>query len=769
MAKIARALQKLFGSTGATTEFGVFGSDSEGSAATTKDPALIQSLATYLRGLYGSTANATQPPRIQDLNALYYLFSRQIAYGFQAGVPEWIATENYYANASVVLGSNGKIYISKTGTDGSPNINNDPTTDTGTNWRYVWTNDVFSAFPLSDLSRVMAINGDGIPMFPDNVAGRTYYQDAFATVDSWTATGGTASVAGGFLLMSYTGTSGKISRTFTAFTGKLIRAVVKTNVTGTVNLYGTVGGVADTLITSVSVLAGISTAIDAYVAGAVTVLYFTITSPVSGNILYVDAIYIGSGLYDTPVYDKACCNRATNNGVFPVPGPRGLAMSFNGAQSLQFDNPVIGTTGTIAFKFKLGLLGVIQRIMSNRNASTGFNGVSISLSAGNTFQFVAAGSSSVQLVDMPKIFSELVDWHSCVVTFSGSQISYSLDNAILSTVAQTVQIGQSTTSLFISQFVSGLAQNYTGLLADPRIEARLWTQDDVTRYHNGDDMVDSQQKSSTGVPHSLAVYGADGALRAHNGALVHDSSNDFSWDLVIDSNAKLLQWAASGTYEKVLIKKGTWTLAEGGVDLTARGTKLVVGEPGSKLVFSAVTSSGGLYYTTLPTTKDYRMDCVSVEANSPVPRTAIAFYRCINMKYCIGLATTTGDNQYAYAFLACKNLLYCEGTGVSLGALAGSNYGFGKGLASCDYLVGCIGKGSGGTGSGSEGIGISDGTNVTQCVGIGVTGYLTYGFFQSKKCQQNIATGATAKYFTSYADSGTSYPCADTPNGGFNS
>jgi hypothetical protein len=269
-----------------------------------------------------------------------------------------------------------------------------------------------------------------------------------------------------------------------------------------------------------------------------------------------------------------------------------------------------------------------------------------------------------------------------------------------------------------------------------------------------------------------------------------------NFNYVIDSDAKLAQWATSGTWEKVLIKKGTWTLASGGVDLTARGTKLVVGEPGSKLVFSSADK--GLYYTSLPTTNDYLMEGVTVETTSS--STGYGFYSCTNLTNCTGTGTGTGSN--GYGFYSCGNLTNCTGSGTGTsdsgigfsrctnltnctGTGAGSN---GYGFYSCTNLTNCTGTGTGtgsngygfrnctnltnctGTGTGSNGYGFLSCTNLTNCTGTG-TGSNGYGFLSCTKCQQNKkgSNSTTATYYQSYADAGTSYPCADTPNGGFNS
>lgn len=133
MAKLTRVPQKVFGSTGGVGEFGAFGSDALGIPTTTKNLETIQSLAPYNQGLFAATNNANEPPRIQDINGLYLLFSSQLAYMFQNGVPEWHAGQDYYAVISYCQ-KGGVIYRSVTGTDGSPNVNNDPATDDGTNW-----------------------------------------------------------------------------------------------------------------------------------------------------------------------------------------------------------------------------------------------------------------------------------------------------------------------------------------------------------------------------------------------------------------------------------------------------------------------------------------------------------------------------------------------------------------------------------------------------------------------------------------------------------
>jgi hypothetical protein len=130
MAEIVRKEQKIFGESGGASEFGQFGSDAAGAPVTTKDIDVIQALSQYSQGWFGATPGQI-PPRRQDRNALDLLFSTQIAYTLQKGIPEWLnsATQRYYAGKSIVTRSDG-IYMAILGDDGA-NINaqKDPATE----------------------------------------------------------------------------------------------------------------------------------------------------------------------------------------------------------------------------------------------------------------------------------------------------------------------------------------------------------------------------------------------------------------------------------------------------------------------------------------------------------------------------------------------------------------------------------------------------------------------------------------------------------------
>jgi len=111
MAKITRVLQKLFGSDGTSSYFGTFGSKAAGSPANTQDPATIQSLQAFLDGWESAVISGSEPA-IEDMNSLFLLAFRQIAYIMQAGIPEWETNTVYYTGSLCQV--SGVIYKSLT-------------------------------------------------------------------------------------------------------------------------------------------------------------------------------------------------------------------------------------------------------------------------------------------------------------------------------------------------------------------------------------------------------------------------------------------------------------------------------------------------------------------------------------------------------------------------------------------------------------------------------------------------------------------------------
>lgn len=121
MAKITIKNQKIFaGGVPASGVVAQFGSLAAAAPAYSNDPDIIQALPAWGEGLKSALIDGYNPT-IQDINALLYVITRQIAYRLQSGIPEWNAETTYYIGSLVTDGA-GTIYKSVI----DDNINNNP-------------------------------------------------------------------------------------------------------------------------------------------------------------------------------------------------------------------------------------------------------------------------------------------------------------------------------------------------------------------------------------------------------------------------------------------------------------------------------------------------------------------------------------------------------------------------------------------------------------------------------------------------------------------
>jgi len=114
MAKLVRVTNIAFASTAPSDtveQFGAF--ELLSSPNYTSDPAVIQALSTWKDGWTTAINAGNKAPYVQDMNAAFLVFSYQLSYLFQMGIPEWDAATTYYGDSFVQdnLG-NGQIFIS---------------------------------------------------------------------------------------------------------------------------------------------------------------------------------------------------------------------------------------------------------------------------------------------------------------------------------------------------------------------------------------------------------------------------------------------------------------------------------------------------------------------------------------------------------------------------------------------------------------------------------------------------------------------------------
>lgn len=334
-----------------------------------------------------------------------------------------------------------------------------------------------------------------------------------------------------------------------------------------------------------------------------------------------------------------------------------------------------------------------------------------------------------------------------------------------------------------------------------------------SRLDNADsrlDTLETYQREAASTLHTLETY-------------LKQLAPSIEFTYIVDSNQKLADWSnnASGhDFTSVLIKRGTWTSTKG-VNLTNAGTKIVVGEAGSKLAFDYVEKC--IYYEVVPTDIGCYMFGVEAMLNtSPHSSGSIhggIFESCCNLMNCSATVSgfLNGSHDYRHGFSNCHNLTNCTGdakiisygspqtfyqcTNLSncTGIAEGPNYpsvfyecenltnctgtcnGTARGIAwafsHCSRLTNCTSK-SNGKAKFCQSYAFDNCVNLTNCTGTGVaitdssppgTGYAFYECVGVSHCKAG-AKCTTSVFNTCYASNAktSTYACADTANGGFN-
>ena len=266
-----------------------------------------------------------------------------------------------------------------------------------------------------------------------------------------------------------------------------------------------------------------------------------------------------------------------------------------------------------------------------------------------------------------------------------------------------------------------------------------------------------------------------------NSAEIGDLSLITETDLVSAIQADRSSLAESTTFDKIiktqaqfetLIASSTWLdavsvcfVGDGGTLKFTRSDGLGVKIPQTvkqiqgvnnaiievtNFAYNSITSKGGLWYATLPTTVDYSINDLTVNCNSTTEY-GYGFYGCTQLTNCMGNAPDSG-----YGFYGCTQLTNCTGTSTGSGVGHGffectqltncMGIGTSTGSDSCDgfygctQLTNCMGTSSSVSGRGR---GIHYCTQLTNCMGIGTGGIDGWGFYDCHY-MSNCKAGDTA-------------------------
>ena len=323
--------------------------------------------------------------------------------------------------------------------------------------------------PPSDIGRLTEISGDGIPDMPDGTA--TQRVNYFTAVPSgWTANGTpTTTFSNGVWRMTL---SGPNHGYYKGATNNIVRMKIRV-LSGTLT-YGLNGGQQYTDTNSLWHY------IDSVVTGTVAFIFYGNT----GSVFEIADLYIGTGVYSSPLHDKSGNVIWTNNGLLPVDGYRGKGLLCNGSSYAQANNPVIGTTGTLAFQFSQANRTVTQGLFTNE--INGTNGISCFINTSGNIILRLSRSGTDSSFTIATITDSSP--HSLFIRFtSPTSISYKLDNGAWTTQAITAFVGGT-----INAYISYVGGNFfSGTLYNLKAWNRVLSDDECISWANDPAGVDS--------------------------------------------------------------------------------------------------------------------------------------------------------------------------------------------------------------------------------------------------------------------------------------
>lgn len=129
MPKITRKHQKIFALNSSDT--GQFGSARAGTFVTDTDPDVIQSLAAWEQGWNEAVISGDKLFPLEEVQGVDYVTTRQIAYVFQEGIPEYDSDTVYYQNSLVKEAGTVNLYKSLT------NDNQGNALSSALNWKFL--------------------------------------------------------------------------------------------------------------------------------------------------------------------------------------------------------------------------------------------------------------------------------------------------------------------------------------------------------------------------------------------------------------------------------------------------------------------------------------------------------------------------------------------------------------------------------------------------------------------------------------------------------
>jgi hypothetical protein len=437
--------------------------------------------------------------------------------------------------------------------------------------------------------------GANVPEIPNDPAGTTYVQDAWASDDGWSGTRGTLSRASGVLIFTATDATSAISRSIiTIPTGSTIRMRMRSANGSALNL-----SILNTTLatTVVSGIGPVSTEYSVYnfttinPVTAQSIGIYTGNTATSGVVLEVDWIYIGTGAYlaNSLLDNSGNGNHGTIYGATPVDGISWKALIGDGV------NDYVSISNESAFDFvsdfsvslwiktSFTYSSVIASIFGK--IAAGFtSGFDLILSTTSKLRFAIRGSSSIDTTTASTTVVNDNIWHHVVCIGTATSAKMFIDGVQSCSVSGTwTPTTNNSDVLFFRRYLSE-SSFFPGTIDEPRIYDRALTADEVRELYQGPGKyaIHDAAVSHAPDPNTIAVRDSNGNLGV-NGIV-------FPAIKVPSTNANTLDDYEEGTWTPAII--GT-TVSGTGTYSLRRGTYTKIGDSVHARCWVAMTTHSG--------------------------------------------------------------------------------------------------------------------------------------------------------------------------------
>lgn len=514
------------------------------------------------------------------------------------------------------------------------------------------------ASPISPNTGLSGAWGPGLPKWPDNPSGTTYFQDAWATTDSWSlsnAVAGAPTVSNGVLTADMTRSGGGASIlarnvSFSASSYKTWKVRIRGTITNIRPKYnnGTEYDITGTSIpvTSSWAIVDIPIAGDANWTGTINRIQFNSDSD---GTFEIDWLYIGDGTYSTKLPDLS--GNGNHGTVYGATPDADGSLSFDGVNDY-----VTTQVGSYFGLDKIVTFSAWVRILSSEaiqfiSYPDGANNNRFYLQVVNaTSIFFVANSGTT--ITIPLNTNELAHIVTIRDNIAGTMTAYK-NGVFIETKSTTKPTSVGATPLFIGD-LNGSSAFCNCIIRSPRIYNRALSEQEIWDLYaqDGKHELNQQIQAVTPVPNSLVVRDATGVTEfsgirfpatqvADAGANVLDDYEEGTFTPAITfggGNTGITYNASStgGTYTKigkkvfynlvvVLTSKGSSTGVIRITGLPFASPNIVTGSsPGSPMV-NVVTFSGIVIYSVLQNTSQISIaQCTTAGVYSELTDTSFA-------------------------------------------------------------------------------------------------------------------------------------------------